>query len=111
MKDSRFTEKDWQLFKKKIPEWQESYMDRLNREYIHLLSEDVPASEKFWTLEKRIKTDKHKAGVRLELTRSAFIGNVVQLINEGVIDMKELDGFSDEFRDTVSLLSKTEDAQ
>ena len=31
-------EKDWKLFRNRIPDWQEAYMDRLNHEYIELLS-------------------------------------------------------------------------
>jgi hypothetical protein len=30
-------------------------MDKLNKEYIDLLSEDVNPTEKFWRLDKRIK--------------------------------------------------------
>jgi len=44
---NNFTEKDWKLFRKKIAGWQEAYMDKLNRSYIDLLSEDKEASEKF----------------------------------------------------------------
>ena len=29
-----FNESDWKLFRKKVPEWQEAYMNRLNEEYI-----------------------------------------------------------------------------
>ena len=50
-------EQDWKLFRKKLPLWQESYMDKLNQEYIRLLSGEGLASDKFWELEKRIKED------------------------------------------------------
>lgn len=45
---SGFTNKDWMLFKNKISEWQEAYIDRLNKEYIKLLSSDIAPSEKFF---------------------------------------------------------------
>lgn len=99
-----FTEEDWQLFRKRIPEWQECYMDKLIREYIQLLSEDCAPSERFWNLEKRIKADRNRAGVRLEMKRSALIDNIVALINEGTIDFEDLDGFSDELKATVRLI-------
>lgn len=35
---NRSSEEDWKLFRKKIPEWQESYMDKLNKEYIEILN-------------------------------------------------------------------------
>lgn len=104
MKDRGITENDWRLFREKSPKWQESYIDKLNREYIQLLSENRAPSEKFWSLEKRIEEDKRKAGVYLEMKRSAFIGNVVRLINEGVIDKEDLNDFSDEFKDTVGFV-------
>ena len=31
-------EADWRLFRSRLPIWQEAYMERLNREYIALLS-------------------------------------------------------------------------
>lgn len=65
MQEQRFTEKDWKLFRSKIADWQESFMDRINREYIAILSEDANPSDKFWKLDKRIKEDRKKAGVQL----------------------------------------------
>lgn len=45
---NRFSEKDWKLFRSKLPGWQEAYMEKLNQEYIELLSEEGNASDKFW---------------------------------------------------------------
>ena len=61
---------DWKLFREKIGEWQETYMERLNREYIEILSSEKAASEKFWALDDRMKEDKKKPGVILELRKS-----------------------------------------
>ncbi len=33
-----FSKKDWKMFCSKIAEWQESYMDKLNKEYMKILS-------------------------------------------------------------------------
>ena len=44
-------EKDWKLFRKLLPGWQEAYMERLTMEYIELLSSDRQASDKFWELD------------------------------------------------------------
>lgn len=98
-----FTKKDWTLFRKKIVEWQEAYMDKLNKKYIKLLSGDADPSEKFWKLEKSIRKDKKKTGVQLEMTRSKFIFNIISLINEGAICFENLDEFSDELKETISL--------
>ena len=61
---------DWRLFRERIPGWQEAHMEKLNKEYIELLSGDEPASKKFWALEERIRSDKNTPGVRLQLKKS-----------------------------------------
>ena len=77
-------------------------MDKLNREYIDLLSEDATPSEKFWRLDKRIKEDIKKTGVQLQMSRSNLISNIILLINEGAINFENLEEFSDELKETVS---------
>lgn len=101
MQERGFTERDWKLFRNKIVDWQEAYMDRLNKEYIELLSEDADPSEKYWRLEKRIKEDRKKASVRVEMSRSSLIYNIISLINEGAISCADLEEFSDELKETV----------
>lgn len=78
-------------------------MDRLNKEYIEILSEDTDPSDKFWKLDKRMKFDKKKTGVQLEMKRSNFILNIVSLINEDVICFEDLEEFSDELKETIRL--------
>ena len=99
-----FAEKDWKLFRKKIVDWQEAYMERLNKEYIALLSEADDASTKFWKLEERIRKDKRKAGVQVEMSRSNMIDNLLSLIDEGAIGLEDLDGFSEELQGIMKRL-------
>lgn len=103
MQEQRFTKKDWTLFKNKIVNWQEAYMNMLNKEYIELLSEDANPSEKFWRLDKKIKEDRKKTGVQLEMSRSNLIYNIISLINDGAISFEDLEEFSDELKETVSV--------
>ena len=103
MQEQRFTKKDWALFKNKIVNWQEAYMNMLNKEYIELLSEDANPSEKFWRLDKKIKEDRKKIGVQLEMSRSNLIYNIISLINDGAISFEDLEEFSDELKETVSV--------
>lgn len=100
-----FTEADWKLFRSKIGEWQDAYMDKLNKEYIEILSSDKYPSEKFWDLEKRIKRDKKSAGVMIEMRRSLFIRNIAHLINEGAIGFDDLEEFSDELKQSVGFFT------
>lgn len=67
---NKFSEKDWKLFRNKISDWQEAYMEKLDKEYIVLLSGEGNASDKFWKLEKRIREDKKDCGVQREMSRS-----------------------------------------
>lgn len=76
-------------------------MNKLNREYIAILSEDANPSDKFWKLEKRIKEDKKKAGVQVRMSRSNLIYNLISLINEGAISFEDLEDFSDGLKETV----------
>lgn len=97
------SKKDWALFRKKVPDWQEAYMDKLNKEYIELLSGAGNPSDKFWKLEERIREDKKKKGVVIDMRRSQFLINVLSLLNEGVICRDDLEEFSDELKDAVSI--------
>ena len=75
--------------------------DRLNREYIELLSSDTEPEEKFWALEKRIRKDKKSPGVIIELSKSEMFYNLIDLLNCSVITLDDLEGFSDELKESV----------
>ena len=94
-------EQDWKLFRKKLPLWQESYMDKLNQEYIRLLSGEGLASDKFWELEKRIHTDKRSVGVVADMRRSQMYSNLLSLLVNEIIQEDDLDGFSEELSETI----------
>ena len=95
------TERDWKIFRKKIANWQERYMERLVVEYIVFLQSEKPASSKFWELEKRIKQDKKCPGVLIEMRRSTAINNIVCMVLDEVISIEDLDEFSDDLKATV----------
>ena len=101
--DNHFTEQDWKLFRTKIVGWQEDYMKRLNQEYIEILTTDADASEKFWTLEKRIRKDKRSVGVQIDMRRSSMIDNLRALFAESVINEKDLEPFSKELKNQLHI--------
>ena len=93
---------DWKIFREKLPEWQEKYMEKLVGEYIAFLSrDDKVASEKFWELEKRIKKDKKNPGVIMELDKSEATWDIANLIRHKVILVDELSDFSEELQQDV----------
>ena len=96
---------DWKFYRKKVAEWQENFISRLNNEYVALLSaDDKIASEKFWELEKRIKNDRRHPGVIIEVSKSNAIFDIVRLIRLDVITCDDLVGFSDDLQQAVKEL-------
>ena len=102
MKD--ISKKDWKLFQAKVPEWQERYMEQLEKSYITLLNSPGYASEHFWELEKRIREDRKHPGVKMQLQKSEMAWDTVSLLQHGVITMDDLNEFSVDFVDTVKLI-------
>ena len=98
---NNFSEKDWKLFRKKIVGWQEAYMEKLNKEYVEILTREGNASDKFWELEKRIRNDKKDCGVRCEMRRSNQFFIILSLLNEGAITFEDLEDFSEDLQDTL----------
>ena len=80
---------DWRLFREKLPSWQEAYMNRLNKEYIELLSGNGNPSDKFWALDKRMKEDKRSPGVQLEMRKSDLLIDLIALLRHGVIGLDD----------------------
>ena len=68
------------------------------------LCSDLPASNKFWEIEKRIKRDRKTLGVCIELTKSDMFWNIAELINDKVISMDDLEEFSDDLEEAVALI-------
>ena len=93
---------DWKMFRERVPEWQEHYMEQLTKKYIELLSSPGNASDHFLELEKRIKNDKKHPGVMLEMKKSEAIWDIAIFIKKKVITIKELEGFSQELIDSVT---------
>ena len=99
-------ESDWKLFRKKLPDWQENYMNRLNQEYAAILAGSGKASDKFWELEKRINEDKHDVGVFASMSRSNMMHNILSLLEEGAITLDDLEDFSEDVKDRMTFIMK-----
>ena len=97
-------ESDWKLFRQKLPDWQEAYIDSLNREYVSLLVGTGTASDKFWELEKRISSDKHRTGVSVRMSRSDMYQNLLALLQDGVITLDNLADFSIDLQEQMTFL-------
>lgn len=104
-KDYQVNEKDWRLFRKLLPDWQEAYMEKLVEEYKVILNADERASEKYWTLEKKVNKDKYNSGVLArDIRRSRFELLLLQLIRDGVITVDDLADFSEELQERIKFI-------
>ncbi len=98
------SKRDWKLYQEKIKEWQEHYIEKLVKEYADYLCSKIPASTKFWELEKRIKQDKRNPGVLIELSKSDMLWDIAGLIRRNTITIEDLVEFSDELKEEVKLI-------
>ncbi len=96
------SKKDWEKFRERLPVWQERYMDRILLEYIQILSGKEAASDRFWSLDERIKRDRRSPGVRITISRSSIFDALIRLLNDEVITMEDLSDFSDELKARIS---------
>lgn len=99
-------ESDWKLFRKRLPQWQEAFMERLLADYSQIIESDQSAAERFWALFERIRNDRQSAGVVAEMRRSVMRNNLLGLLLDGVIGFDDLEGFSDELRDSLEVSYK-----
>ena len=74
-------------------------MEKLIGEYISLLSEKTEPSTRFWALDERMKEDKGKKGVVIQKSRSKMVYDMMALLDEGAICIKDHEGFSKELQD------------
>ena len=97
-----FVESDWKLFKKRLPEWQENYMDMLNKEYIRILSGAGLPSEKYWKVYHRYKKDMKSSGVMIrDKEKSQMIYDIMNMLHTKAITLHDLDGFSQNLLTTI----------
>lgn len=99
-------ESDWKIFRKRVTQWQEDYMKKLNKEYIEILSRDGSAAQNFWDLENRVFKDKRSVGVVIDMRRSKMLINILDLLEDHVINLEDLDEFSEELRKEVTQITK-----
>ena len=107
----KINEKDWKLFRKKLPGWQENYMNRLNKEYMEILSQEGKnPSDIFWELDGRLKCDRRLTGVVARgMSRSNMYGHLIDLLREDAITLDDLSDFSEELQERLRWLMKPEE--
>ena len=78
-------------------------MEKLLKEYREILSEDIPASKRFWKLEKKIREDQKNPGVLIDdMRRSTMLVDLYNLISWQVITLEDLSDFSEDLQKKVA---------
>lgn len=104
---TRPLEKDWKLFRKKLPKWQENYMNQLNKEYKDILAQNKNPSDIFWELEEQIRQDKKKTGVvARDMRRSNMWIHILNLLLEGAITLEDLSDFSEDLQERIAWVTR-----
>lgn len=96
-------ESDWKIFRKRVPEWRERYLEKRNRELAGLLANPSKTpTEQVWEAEKRIDEE---ARLLVDLldghSRSKMFWYLVRMFGQGFIGHDDLEEFSDELRERV----------
>ena len=76
-------------------------MERLLGGYAKMIAGQGLASDRSWKLQGRIQKDVRKVGVRAEMSRSVMDLNLRSLLHEGAITKDDLEGFSDELKQSL----------
>lgn len=98
------TKSDWKLFQTLLPAWQERYMTRLCDEYAAILTGPDRGPKAFWMVEKRLKKDRKRPDVSVTLEKEEMPYIIIDLLRDGAITLKELDGFSDGLKEMLDYL-------
>lgn len=103
-------ETDWKLYRSRIANWQEAFMEKLCKEYISILqadkNADKNASNRFWELHDRLKEDSTKIGVIVRNARSSMIHNILNLLQEDAITDEDLEGFSNNLIERIKFIQE-----
>ena len=95
-------ESDWKLFRIKIVEWQNRYIERVNKKISKILADEkISPAERFWKAEKLINRKKKSTGVIIEMSRSTFKLNLLRLLKEKAITLDDLSDFSSELQEEI----------
>lgn len=95
-------ESDWIIFRTRMPLWRERYLEKLLDNYQSILSSPESAEERFMRLLKRIDKDSMCALFNVEMSRSKCLINITRLLDGGIIDENDLEGFTPDLREKAS---------
>ncbi len=97
-------ESDWKIFRKRVPEWRERYLQTKNKEIIGILSDkNKTPTEQFWDTKKKMDEE---ARILVDCldghSRSKMDWYLLLMYRYGLINNDDLKEFSKELRENLS---------
>jgi len=96
-------ESDWQIYKKRVPEWRERYLAQKNEEIVAALSNiDKTPTEQFWDAKHVIEGEAKILTDCLDPhSRSNMFLSLLLMIRYELIEESDLNEFSEELREQI----------
>lgn len=96
-------ESDWKIFRRRVPQWRERYLERKNKEIVYALTNaNRTPTEQFWDAERKIS---RQAKILVKCldghSRSKMLMYLMTMYGHGLIEESDLDVFSEELRDRI----------
>ena len=106
-------EADWKLFRKRVPQWRERYLEKKNRQLLGVLTQKGKTpTELFWETKDRIDQE---AQILIDCfdghSRSKLRWILLLMHRHGVIDSADLTEFSEALRQEMNRALGEDDAR
>ena len=101
-------ESDWKIFRKRVPEWRERYLNVKNQEIIAVLTDkNKTPTEQFWDAKEKMKEE---ARILVDCldghSRSKMLYYLILMYRHGLIQDVDLEEFSQELREQILASSR-----
>jgi hypothetical protein len=95
---------DWKIFRKRVPEWRERYLQRKNKEIIGVLADkNKTPTEQFWDAKEKMEEE---AKILVDCldghSRSKMNWYLLLMYRPGLINNDDLEELSKELQEQVS---------
>jgi hypothetical protein len=100
---SKPLESDWKVFRERVLEWRERYLETRNAELVRILTDDRRTpTERFWEVKKCLDEDAKLLRDLLDgHSRSKMEWFLILMCGHGFIGEADLDEFSDGLRERI----------
>lgn len=103
MNQQPIKESDWKIYRKRVVDWRERYLEGKNGEIVKILSDEAKTpTDRFWdALDEMKKQAKILQKCLDQHSRSNAKWSMFLMLGHGLIEDADLDEFSEELREQV----------